>query len=65
MRKSEIKKAPTNRLIVDYVRSSAELAVNQNLKRGTERLSKHCTDLEEELVMRGILTDEDVKILNL
>lgn len=65
MWKSEITKAPTNKLIVDYIRSSAEFAVNLNLKRGTERLSKHCADLEEELVKRGILTDEDVKVLNL
>lgn len=65
MRKNEIPKAPTNRLIVDYVRSSAEHAANLNLDRGTKRLSQHCADLEKELLKRGILTEEDVKELNL
>ena len=65
MRKSEMKKATVNELLVDYVRSYASLCLNQNFSRGTKQLSVHCTDLENELLSRGILTEEDIRILRL
>lgn len=65
MTKAEIKKAKDNELIVDYVRTYSSFCLNVNLGMGIKQYSKHCTDLEEELVKRGILTEENVRILRL
>lgn len=65
MRKSEIAKAKDNELIVDYVKSYSSLCLNINLKLGEKQLSKHCADLEKELLKRGILTENDIRILNM
>lgn len=64
MRKSEIKKAADNELIVDYVSSYSSLILNYNLGRGIKQHEKHCHDLEQELLSRGLLTEEDIKHLN-
>lgn len=63
MRKNEMKKAKDNELIVDLVLSYGFLCRNMNLGLGEKRLANHCTDLENELLMRGILTEEDIKAL--
>lgn len=63
-KKSEIKDLRDNELIVEYVRSTADLASNYVLNRGVKRLQVHCADLECELVKRGILTEHDVEVLN-
>ena len=69
MTKKEIKKAKDNELIVEYVRTYSSLCVNLNSpsweNRGTKRYTDHCHDLEVELVARGILTEDDVKYLNM
>ena len=63
MRKSEIENLPDNKLIVEYVRHSNALASNYVLNRGVKRLQVICTNMENELVKRGILNDEDIKRL--
>lgn len=63
MKKSEIENLPDNKLIVEYVRHSNELTSNYVLNRGVKRLQVICTNMENELVKRGILNDEDIKRL--
>lgn len=63
MKKSEIENLPNNKLIVEYVRCSNELTSNYVLNRGVKRLQVICTNMENELVKRGILNDEDIKRL--
>lgn len=65
MTKAEIKKAATNKLIVDYVQTYSTMRLNINIGGGTKRNSAHCADLEKELVAHGVLTEEDVKLLNM
>lgn len=64
MRKTEIKTAQNNELLIDYIRSYARTMLNQNMGGGTKMLDAHCKDLEAELVKRNILTLEDVNSLN-
>lgn len=64
MKKSEIASLKDNELIVEYVRSTADLASNYVLDRGVKRLQSHCADLERELVKRGVLTEHDIEVLN-
>ena len=65
MRKNEISKADNSELIVDYVISFSSLISNYNTNRGIKQLEAHCTDLEKEIVKRGILTEEQIKRINL
>lgn len=65
MRKNEIKKAKDNELIVDLVLSFGIWCRNVNLGLGEKRLGSHCKDLEEELLKRGVLTEEDVRLLHM
>lgn len=68
MTKREIKKATNNELIVEYVRTYSSLSLNLNApweNRGTKRYGQHCHNLEAEMVARGILTEDDVKYLNM
>lgn len=63
MTKAEIKKAKASELIVDYVQTYSSLCLNENIGLGTKQLSNHCADLENELLQRGILTEDDLKPL--
>lgn len=63
MKKSEIENLSDNKLIVEYVRHSNKLTSNYVLNRGIKRLQVICTNMENELVKRGILNDEDIKRL--
>lgn len=65
MKKTEIRNAKDNDLIVEYVISYSNLCVNFNLQMGVKKLSQHCADLEKELLARGLLTIDDVKRLNM
>lgn len=65
MKKSEIKSLKDNELIVEYVSTYSHYDTNFVCRRGIERLAKHLKDLEAELISRQILTEEDVKHLNL
>ncbi len=64
MRKNEISKAKDNDLITEYVSSYATLLLNYNLDKGTTQAEKHCKDLEAELLKRNILTEENIRTLN-
>ena len=64
MNKSEIKKAENHALISDLVNSYSRLLLNYNFNKATKQLEKHCADLEKELLDRGLLTQEEIKILN-
>lgn len=64
MRKSEIKKSTDNDLLVDYIQSISSLFLNFNAGKRTNQLSIHCSDLEKEIVSRGILTEEDIRKVN-
>lgn len=50
-------------LFTDYVLAFADLCVNINSGRGTERLTKRVAKLEKELTKRGLLTDKDIERL--
>ena len=63
MTKKEIAKAKDNEIILDMIRTYSTLCVNENLHLGTKQLSKHCKDLETEMLKRGILTESDIKRL--
>lgn len=65
MTKSEIKKAKDNDLITEYVKSYSSFILNCNFDRGTKQLGQHCQDLEDELLRRGILTNENIDALRL
>lgn len=65
MRKTEIKTAKDNELIAEYVRSYGMLLVNYSSNRGTKQFEKHCHDLEVELLKRGLLTEDDIKKLEM
>lgn len=61
VKKSEMKTAPNNKLIVDLVETYADFYWNYNCGASTIRIEKHWNDLDEELVKRGLLTKDDVK----
>lgn len=63
MTKQAMKKAKDNELMFDYIQSYSILMLNLNSDRGTRQIEKHCNDLEEEIVKRGLLTEEQVKRL--
>lgn len=65
MRKSEIPKAKDNELVFEYVESYALLMMNYNEGKAIKQKQAHCNELEKELVKRGLLTEEDVKKLNM
>lgn len=64
MTKKEIKIAKNSELVYEYATSYALLIVNYNIGKGTKQLQKHCNDLENELMKRNLLTEEDVERLN-
>jgi hypothetical protein len=63
MDRAAIKKSDSGELIVEYVITYANLVYNINTGCGTKRYSQHCQDLEEELLKRGVLTQENIDIL--
>lgn len=64
MTKKEMEKANDSEIILDYIRSYANLAVNQNLGCGIDRLSNHLVDLDEQMLKRGILSEDQIRRLN-
>lgn len=64
MTRKEMKTATDSEIILDYIRSYANLSVNQNLGCGIERLSKHLEDLDEQMLKRGILNEDQIRRLN-
>lgn len=64
MTKKELKTATNNKLIIDLASTYANLITNFNLGRGTVQHEKHLKDLQEEMLKRELLTQEDVDYLN-
>lgn len=64
MTKKEIKTATSNALIVDYILTNIRLVRNEIYQLGTKQLNTHIKDLESELLKRGVLTENDIRILN-
>lgn len=64
MNKQEVKKAEDHALITETIRTYAFLLQNWCLQRGTKQLEKHFQDCGNELVKRGIITQEDLNHLN-
>lgn len=65
MKKTEIPKLKDNELIRSYVQTYGFLMRNMNIGRGEKRLSDQCKALEGELIKRNLLTEEDVRMLDL
>jgi len=65
MTKAEIKKITNEQLIVEYVKTYSHYDTNFVTQRGTDRLWKHLRDLESELLIRGILSEDSIKELNM
>ena len=65
MKKSEIKNLTDRQLLVEYISTTSFYDTNFVLRRGTKQLHKHLRDLEEELIKREILLEEDIRILNM
>lgn len=59
------KTATDSEIIVDYIWTFAEHMTNLNLGRGTERLMKHLKDLDDQMLKRGILSQEQIDRLNM
>ena len=64
MTRKQLKFARDGEILVDYIMTSCKFAVNQNLGRGTKALGEHLKDLENEIIKRDILTQEEVDYLN-
>lgn len=66
MTKTEMKKAANNELIVAYVEAYSSFVLKYNEKgRGIKMIQKECQNLEAELLKRELLTEEDVRRLNM
>jgi len=65
MKKTDIPKLADNDLITEYVSAYASLLININMNMGIKQLEKQCANLEEELLKRGLLTEENIKRLNM
>lgn len=63
MRKSEIKKAKDNELVAEYAVVYSMYCTNINTGGGTKQLSARLIALEEEMLKRGLLTQEDIERL--
>lgn len=64
MNKREMKKASDGDLIVEYVKTAAEESSNYVLDRGTVQIQRHRKVLEDEILRRGILTEQQIKRAN-
>lgn len=63
MKKNEMKDAKINKLILDLACTSSTITARMNAGDSTKQLSKHMMDVMEELKSRGMLTDEDIEII--
>lgn len=61
MKKSEIKKATDNELIVDFIETYSSWCLKINRGGGTKQCATHCRDLAAEMLKRGIFTEENVR----
>lgn len=64
MTKTEMKKAENNEIIFRYIKAYSSLTLNINLGGKTKSLEKELADLDEEMINRGLLTEEQIRRLN-
>ena len=64
MTKKDLKECASNVLIVDAINTYANLIFNYNVGRGIKQYDKHFRDCCEEMIKRGLITEEDAKHLN-
>ena len=65
MTKQEVKKSSDNELITEAIWTYGRLLQNFIARRGTAQLEKHWNDCAGELVKRNLITENDVKWLNM
>jgi hypothetical protein len=65
MTKKELRTAQDNEIIMDYINSYCNYALNMNFGRGTKAIGVHLKDLDGEMLKRGLLTEEQIHKLNL
>ena len=66
MTKKDLKAAPDNEIIQDYVKTYARAALDQDWYGHTlKTISKHLVDLEAEMINRSLLTKEQIEKLNM
>lgn len=63
MRSSDIPKISNGDLITEYVFAFSDLVFNMNRGRGTKVLTAQCTKIEDELLKRGLISEENLKRL--
>lgn len=66
MTKKELKAAPDNEIIQDYVKTYARVVLDENMYgHPLKTISKHLEDLESEMINRSLLTKEQIEKLNM
>lgn len=66
MNKTYLKTAPDSEIIMEFVKTHARIAVDVNLLgRPLVAITKRLKDLEEEMLKRGLLTQEQIDKLNM
>ena len=60
--KTEIKNAPNNELIMGLVDNYTKAVLKNGVRCNTE--NKNINDIANELLDRGLLTEDDIKYLN-
>ena len=61
MTRQELRNATDGAIIVDYIRTYSSLCLNENTGGGTKRYIQHISDLNKEVLRRGILSLEQLK----
>lgn len=64
MTRKDLKECANNVLIAHSIGVYGRLLANFNTGRGIKQLDKHFRDCCDEMVKRGLITEEDAKHLN-
>ena len=64
MTKTEIKKAENSEIIFRYIKAYSSLTLNINLGGKTKSLETELTNLNDEMLKRGLLTEYQIRNLN-
>lgn len=64
MKKSEIKKATNAEIVYEYAIMYSLLCDNYNTGRSTKTYEQRCRNLEDELLKRELLTEEQIEKLH-
>ena len=64
MTKTEMKKATNNEIIYRYIKAYSSRTLNINLGGKTKSLETELTNLNDEMLKRGLLTEDQIRNLN-